>query len=282
MTMTGSELAPIAFGLISATCWGAADFSGGLATKRTNVYSVIIASQLVGVSLLIGLALIFAEQMPAFDHLVWGAVAGVAGGAGLVALYRALATGRMGTAASVSAVVTAAVPVIFGLLLQGLPRTLQLIGFGLALIGVWFVSRSDGSIIRLDELKLPFAAGIGFGVFLLIINRVSERGVFWPLVAARFGSLSLIVSYAASRQQLQLPARDRLPLIALVGVLDALGNAFYALAGQVGRLDVAAVLSSLYPASTVWLAGVILKERLSRLQTIGIASTLAAIVLITL
>jgi drug/metabolite transporter (DMT)-like permease len=277
-----SDLAPIVFGLLSAASWGAGDFSGGLASKRSNVYSVIVTSQIIGAVLLFCSALVFAEKFPVIDHLVWGAIAGMAGAIGLVALYRALASGRMGVAAPISAVVTGAVPVFFGFFWQGLPKTLQLIGFGLALIGVWLISRSDDGAIKTSDLKLPIAAGLGFGVFLLLINRVSDTGILWPLVAARCGSLGLIAIYAATQNQLKVPAKNHLPLIALAGVMDTFGNAFYALAGQIGRLDVAAVLSSLYPASTVWLAWLILKERITRVQSIGIVATLAAIILITI
>jgi drug/metabolite transporter (DMT)-like permease len=269
------------FGLASAACWGAGDFSGGLATRRSNVYRVILASQIVGVALLIGLALAFAEQLPSFEHLLWGGAAGLAGTAGLIMLYRALATGRMGAAAPVSAVITAIVPVVFGMFVEGLPKMLQLVGFGLALIGVWFISRSDGDAIHREDLKLPMAAGVCFGVFFILINRVTESAVLWPLVAARLASIGLLFGFATMTRQPRLPGGQQMPLIALVGVLDAVGNAFFAIAGQVGRLDIAAVLSSLYPAMTVWLAWLILKERISRSQSVGIVATLAAIVLIS-
>lgn len=277
-----TDLAPIIFGLLSAFAWGAGDFSGGLASRRSNVYSVIIASQVVGVILLLGLAFLFGEKFPPIDQLVWGAIGGMAGALGLVCLYRALATGRMGVAAPVSAVVTGGVPVLFGFFLQGLPKTMQVIGFGFALIGVWLISRSEDGAIRLSDLKLPITAGIGFGFFLLLINRVSANAILWPLVAARCGSLGLIAIYAAATGQFGLPSRDQLPLAALAGILDSGGNGFYALAGQIGRLDVAAVLASLYPASTVGLASAVLKERITRLQSIGIVAVLIAIVLIAI
>jgi drug/metabolite transporter (DMT)-like permease len=140
--MTGSEFAPVAFGLASAACWGAGDFCGGLATKRTHVYSVVIASQLVGVMMLIGLALTLAEKIPSPIHLLWGGLGGLAGTIGLIALYRALATGRMGVAAPVTGVIGAAAPAILGAFLEGWPGALKLMGFALALIAVWFISRT--------------------------------------------------------------------------------------------------------------------------------------------
>jgi len=276
-----NSLAPILLGLISAACWGAGDFSGGLATKRANVYSVVIASQLVGVVLLFGLAIAFSELTPTLLQIIWGGAAGIAGAIGLIALYRALASGRMGVAAPVSGVITAIVPVIGGTFIEGLPKTIQLIGFIVAMIGVWFVSRADDSKIIWGDLNLPIVAGIGFGFFLIFINRASGSGILLPLVAARAASLGVTVIATFIMRQPLLPKIDHLPLIAIVGVMDAGGNAFYALAAQMGRLDVAAVLSSLYPASTILLAWIILKERLTRAQWAGVAATLMAIVLIT-
>lgn len=276
-----NSLLPILLGLISAACWGAGDFSGGLATKRANVYSVVIASQLVGVVLLFALAIAFSESTPTLLQTLWGGAAGIAGAIGLIALYRALSLGHMGVAAPVSGVVTAIVPVIGGVFIEGLPKTIQLIGFIVAMIGVWFVSRADDSKIDWRDLNLPIIAGIGFGFFLIFINRASGNGILLPLVAARAASLGVTVIATLIMRQPLLPQIDHLPLIAVVGVMDAGGNAFYALAAQMGRLDVAAVLSSLYPASTILLAWIILKERLTRAQWAGVAATMLAIVLIT-
>lgn len=279
--MTGLDFAPVAFGLASAACWGAGDFCGGLATKRTHVYSVIITSQIIGVSLLIGLALLLGEKMPPIPFILWGGAGGIAGAVGLVALYRALAFGRMGVAAPVAGVVGAVVPVIVGATIEGLPGSTQLIGFGLALLAVWFIARTHDATFQWRDLGLPLLAGLSFGVFFVLIHKASDTAILWPLVAARLASLSTLIVLATVSGQPRLTRASALPLISLVGVLEVGGNAFYALAGQVGRLDVAAVVSSLYPATTVWLAWLILKERFTRPQTIGIVAALAAIVLIT-
>jgi drug/metabolite transporter (DMT)-like permease len=286
--MMGSTLLPIAFGLLSAAIWGAGDFCGGLATKRTRVYEVIIVGDLVGAILLAGLALAFGEGLPAWRDLGWGALAGLAGVAGLIALYQALASGRMSAASPVAAVVSALVPVVFGMLVDGLPGQVRMAGFGLALVGVWLVSTNDQVRIQFDELGLPLAAGLGFGIFFILIDNVSETAVFWPLVSARVAAVAAVAVYAraAARPPAALPfrppGRESWVLIGMVGMLDAGGNAFFALAARAGRLDVAAVLASLYPASTVLLAWWILKERISRLQALGVAAAVAAVVLITL
>jgi drug/metabolite transporter (DMT)-like permease len=279
--LIGSGLASVVFGLASAACWGAGDFCGGLATKRTHVYNVIISSQVVSVFLLIGLALIFRETPPSGDYLLLGGVAGLAGAAGLISLYRALATGRMGVAAPVSAVVGAGFPVMIGALTEGVPRTLQLIGFGVAFLAVWFISRAGSTDFQIRDLGLPLLAGLSFGVFFVIIGRLSDNAILWPLVAARFASLSALWIVATISRQPRIAAKAQLPLIVLIGIMEVGGNAFYALAGHVGRLDVAAVVASLYPATTVWLAWLILKEHLSRSQLLGIVAALAAIVLIS-
>ena len=279
--MIGSDVAPVAFGLTSAALWGAGDFCAGLATKRAHVYSIIISSQIVGVLLLVGLALAFGETLPPFAHLLLGGAGGLAGTLGLIALYRALAGGRMSVAAPVSAVVGAAVPVVIGAVVEGLPGALQLTGFGLALAAVWLLSRAGDASPQFRRLGLPLLAGLGFGVFFVLIGQVSDVAVLWPLVVARIASISILLAVATLSHQPRFVQREHLPVVVLVGVLEVGGNAFYALAGQAGRLDVAAVLSSLYPASTVLLARVVLQEHIGRAQLMGILAALAAIVLIT-
>lgn len=276
-----TEVLAIVYGLSSAVIWGAGDFSGGFATKRNNVYSVIIVSQFIGVTLLIALAFFFAEKIPSLNNLIFGGIAGISGSIGLVALYRGLACGRMGIVAPLSAVVTAALPIIVGLFYEGIPSSLQLLGFGIAIISVWFLSRSsDHAKIQMRELFLPIVAGLGFGLFFILIDRVSENAILWPLVAARIASISLMSILITVRQQGKMPAKNHLPVIALVGIFDAGGNTFFALATRVGRLDISAVLGSLYPAATVLLAWLILKERLMYQQWIGVIAALGAIILI--
>jgi drug/metabolite transporter (DMT)-like permease len=149
-------------------------------------------------------------------------------------------------------------------------------------VAVWLVSRTGDGRIPLREIGLPIAAGVGFGVFIVIISRMSTESVYWPLVAARLASLSVLTLVAlAGRQPRWPPGRD-LPLVATAGLFDAGGNVFVVLAAHAGRLDIAGVLASLYPASTVLLAAVILNERVSRSQFAGLIAALSAIVLITM
>ncbi len=280
--MIGLELAPLVFGLSAAVCWGAGDFCGGVATKATQVYRVIISSQLVSLILLVILAVVTQEALLPLDQLLLAGAAGIIGAIGMIALYRALAIGQMGVAAPVSAVVAAGVPVIVGSFIEGPPSTAQLIGFGLAFVAVWFISRTGSSAIEWRDLGLPIIAGLGFGTFYVLIGTVGQTAVWWPLVGARLGSLTALFLVTLINRQPRLVERQSLKLIILIGVFEVGGNACYILARQAGRLDVAAVLASLYPAVTVWLAWFFLKERMYRLQSIGVLAALAAIVLISI
>jgi drug/metabolite transporter (DMT)-like permease len=277
------ELFAVFLGVTSAISWGAGDFSGGLAAKKTAVFSVVVISQMVGGALLLALALLLGEPVPPGSDFIWGAAAGLAGGLGLAALYRGLAVRPMGIVAPVAAVVTAVVPVSYAALQAGLPRVVQLAGFGLALLAVWLVTVPDGeTAVTWRDLDLPLLAGLGFGIFLLLIGRVSTNAILWPLASARLASVTVLGVFAWRHSGTQWPARQSLPLIALTGLLDTGGNALYALAARYGRLDIAAVLSSLYPASTVLLARVVLGEQLHRRQWVGVVLALTAVFLIAL
>jgi len=270
----------IFYSLVAAASWGAGDFSGGLATKRISVFSVVIVSQMVGLLIFVLLAIFVEGGVPALDDMMWGGMAGVFGGTGLLALYYGLSQGRMGVVAPVSAVVMSIVPVIVGMLAEGFPGTQRVAGFGFALLAVWFVSRTDQGKIRFHELKLPILAGMGFGLCLIFIDRAGETFIFWPLAAFRIASVSIIFIIATITRQSRTPAAGQLPLIVLVGFFDAVGTTCFILATQSGRLDIAAILSALYPAATVLLAWLILKEKINRQQWLGVLFALLAIVLI--
>jgi drug/metabolite transporter (DMT)-like permease len=214
--------------------------------------------------------------------LLWGAVAGLAGTAGLGFLLRGFATGRMGIVAPVSAVLATAIPVIFAGLTEGLPRQLQLLGFGLALVGIWLLSRPEPLGGRPAGLGMALLAGLGFGSFFTALSQIGETAVFWPLVAGRLAACTLLVALALATRRPVVPPHAPLGLLVLVGLLDVAGNLFFLLAVQGGRLDVAAVLGSLYPAVTVILARLIVKEHMARLQVVGVVAAVLAIVLITI
>src|SRR5215216_6240017 len=157
--MVGGEYGTVVFGLASALSWGAGDFSGGLATKRAPVFGVLTIGHGAGLLLLIVLALVWGEPLPAATDLGWGLAAGLAGAVGLASLYHALAVGQMGIVAPLSAVLTAALPALFGALVEGLPGALKLGGFGLALLSIWLIAGTDRSVGSRDGLGLALLAG---------------------------------------------------------------------------------------------------------------------------
>jgi drug/metabolite transporter (DMT)-like permease len=276
-------LLPILLGLLSALTWGAADFGGGLASKRTNSYGVVIGSHIISLSAFLVLALVMKEPVPPIRDWLYGAAAGLAGGIGLMLLYRALAEGKMSIAAPVSALVAAAIPVVVAGFNQGLPENLTLLGFALALSAVWLVSSGDAiTQIHIKELGLPLTAGIVFGLFFILLHQASVQSIIWPVVATRIGSITGLLAYTGLTRQKWIPSRGHWYLLAFIGIIDAAGTTCYALSARLGRMDIAAVLGSLYPGATVLLAWVFLKENISRVQTLGIMLALGAIILLTL
>jgi drug/metabolite transporter (DMT)-like permease len=274
-------LSTVAFALAASITWGAGDFSGGLATRRAQVLSVVFGAHTVGLIMLVALAFVWSEPFPTTLDLIWGSVAGLAGALGVVAFYQALAVGRMGIVAPIAAMLSAATPVLFGVLIEGLPGPIQLLGFVLAFIAVGLISGLGVAKGSTRGLGLALLAGLGFGSFFILISRVSHGAVFWPLASARLSSVLFLLAVVLFRRQKILPAKSVWPMVFLAGALDVAGNVFFVLATHVGRLDVAAILSSLYPAVTVLLATIILKERVTRLQAIGIVIALVAIPLIS-
>ncbi len=274
-----SATGSVVFGLTSAATGGGGDFCGGLAARRTPGFTVTFLSQAAGLILLVGLAFASAERTPTAQEAAWGAIAGLVGAVGVLALYRAMAIGQMGIAAPITGVLAASMPVVVGAFTQGVPRLVHLAGFILALAGVWFVSRSHGTAGRPAGFGLAILAGLAFGGFLVLIGQVHEV-IFWPLVAARSASVGAMMLIALVRRSLAMPTRSSAPLILFGGIMDVGGNAFFVLAEQAGRLDIAGVLASLYPAATVILALLLLRERLNRFQAIGVLMVLAALPLI--
>lgn len=275
------ELSALFFGLLSALSWGGGDFCGGLATRRTDAYAVVLVAEFVGAALLALLALIFGEALPALPSLLWGGAAGLIGAVGLLVLYQALASGHMGIVAPLTAVISGAAPVVYGIFTEGLPAPLQLGGFALALAAVWLLAGGANETLTRRDLLYTLVGGLSFGFYFIFIDRATGEGnIFWTLTLARaLGGLLLLAAILVMRRAL-LPTRAALPLSAATGVLDAGGNLFFALAAVAGRLDIAAILASLYPGTTVLLAWGILGQRLNRPQALGVAAALAAIVLI--
>lgn len=279
---------PILLGLASALTWGAGDFTGGLAARRVGAYRSVFYAEVIGVIFLFIVIGLTGEDLPGTRTMIFSVLAGMLGTVGLMLLYHAMAIGMMSIAAPVSALLAAALPVAVGIFAEGLPDFLTILGFGFALLAVWMISQSEGGVkdilSHLSDLKLPLIAGIGFGFYFVLMHEATGDGgaVIWPMVFSRLGGMTLITTYLlVTRSNLKIEL-GALPIISVNGILDLGGNFFFILAGQAGRLDVASVLSSLFPGATVMLAWIFLKERLNRNQWIGVAAALVAIILMTI
>ena len=172
-----------------------------------------------------------------------------------------------------------------GAFTEGLPKLVTLFGFGLALLAIWFISQSEGGakniLAHIADLKLPLLAGVGFGLYFVFMHEATRESIFWPMLFWRSGGMIIITTYMLIRREAWKVDPTTWPLMTMNAIFDVGGNCFYVLAGQLGRVDVAAILGSLFPATTVLLAALILKERVTRVQSVGIILALIAILLMT-
>jgi drug/metabolite transporter (DMT)-like permease len=273
----------------SALLYGAADFLCGLAARRTNTIAVVLVSQLSGVVLLVLMLPFLPAAEPSTRDIVWGGAAGLAGGTGVALLYRALAIGTMAVVAPTTAVCAVAIPVMAALMFGERPAPLTLLGIGLAIVAIVLVSQertrtveiAHRSVSRFPKgLGLALLSGVAIGFFFLFLTRTAPSAGLWPLVAARSASVALfgLIAIGARRSLWMIPS-----VAAIViggGAIDMLANALYLVASRNGPLSVVVTLSSLYPASTVVLAGLVLGERLNAWQQAGIVCALVAVTLI--
>lgn len=273
------------FGLLSALTWGAGDFSGGMVSRRAGIYRAAFYGEFTGLIFLVILLAVVHEPLPGWPVWAWSACAGAIGVVGLLLLFKSMVDGQMSVAAPVSALMAAVLPVIASSLTEGLPGLSKYLGFALALVAIWLISQGEGHQKKLHyhlaDLRLPLLAGVCFGVYFILMHQGSRSSTIWPMMFARISGSVVLFLFAFANHQLHWPDKHVAPLVFLNAAGDIAGNTFYILSGQVGRLDVAAVLGSLYPGTTVLLAGLLLHERLNRSQWAGIIAALAAIILMT-
>jgi drug/metabolite transporter (DMT)-like permease len=251
-----------------------------------------LVSQVVGMAFALVLAITRGETPPTPADLGWSVLAGIAGAIGISALYRGLAVGRMGIVAPVTGVMAALIPVGAGIVLEGVPAPLVLFGIGLGIVAVILVSRvrdeangpsaSPGSFVPSappapSGLGLALIAGVALGAFSVMAAQLSDGHAFGPLVVIRGCEALVIAGAVVVTGAAWRPSRRLVPAISVVGLLDMAGNGAFILAVQAGALAVAAVLSSLYPVTTVILAAAILRERVTRTHALGIGLAMAAI-----
>jgi len=266
----------------SAVLYGAADFTGGLTTRHASTIPVVLLSQAAGLILLALIMPLLPHASPARADLVWGAAAGLTGGIGVALLYHALAIGTMAVVAPTTAVCAVAIPVVVSVLLGERPVPLAVAGIALGIVSIVLVSQQPAasSPRRPSGVGTALASGVAIGLFLLSFAQAGPRAGMWPLLVARTVSVTIFAVMAiAGGRSIRMPARVT-ALVIVAGVMDMVANALYLLATREGPLSIVVTLSSLYPASTVLLARVVLGERLRPWQVTGVGCALAAVVLI--
>ncbi|MBO0910760.1 MAG: DMT family transporter [Acidobacteria bacterium] len=273
------QFASALYALGSLSTWGLSDFVGGYTARKFQPFLLAALGHLAGTALMAALALAHHETLPAFSHLRWAAAAGTCGGVALALFYRALSAGNMAMAAPVSAVLGAALPVAFGIFTEGFPGPIPMAGFALALIGIWLISRpEDGR--RPEGLAPAIVSGFGFALFFIFIRHAGSGAALWIAACSRSASLIAtgLIVLAGRKFSPSYPLGFLLGVVA--GSIDATGTFLFVRASQAGRLDTAVILSSLYPAVTVLLAGAVLGERFTPSKSAGIVAALVAVPMI--
>lgn len=276
----------IVLALLGALVYGGSDFAGGLASRRAPALAVVFCGQLASLALL---AVLLVAVPGRFDapSMAWGATAGLCGGVALLRFYRSLAVAPMTVVAPLTAVLSAVVPVVGGIVLGERPSPLALVGVVLAVGAVLLVSAEEGRLPGLSALRGPgvtgaLVAGTGFGLLFVLLSRSAHDSGFWPLAAARVASLVLLAVVAVAGRRTLVPRGAAAGLVLASGLGDMTANLLFVLASRLGLLSVVGVLLALYPAGTVLLALLVLRERLHRVQLAGLAAASAGVVLIAL
>ncbi|WP_406078529.1 EamA family transporter [Micromonospora sp. NBC_00858] len=272
---------PIVLAAVSAVAFGTADFSGGKASRRADPIAVTVISQLLSVPLLVVLVLVV-PGTPTAGDIAWGLLAGVAGAAGVMLLYRALAGGMMAVVAPVTAITAAVVPIIAGLFTATFPGAAALTGAGLAVLAIALVSLGDGGSRRSVPARLvglSLAAGALFGVFFTLLGQADEGAGMWPVAAVRASSIAFGLALAVGTGVRLRLGRRVLGWAAVAGLLDSAANALFLAAAARGHLSIVAAITALYPASTVLLALAVDRERLRPIQVAGLGFAAGALVL---
>jgi drug/metabolite transporter (DMT)-like permease len=275
------QFAPVVYSGTAVVLWGAADFAGGYGSRRANAFVLTAFSHVCAFALMLSIALTQHGAFPSRASILWAVLAGAVGGFSLAIFYGALASGQMGLTAPIAALIGAAIPTLADIAMEGAPSRWTIAGFVLAIFAIWLITRPEegSSAGRPAGVGLAALAGVGFAGFYLCIHQASGSPV-WIAAISRIGSFTTTaIAVAVTRAPLTLD-RPRALLGAAAGFLDISASALFIFASQRGRLDEAVVITSLYPAMTVLLARIFLKEHFSRWKFVGLLAALAAVPLI--
>jgi drug/metabolite transporter (DMT)-like permease len=307
------QFAPAACSLAAVFIWGTSDFTGGYASRRANAFVFTAFSHLCALVLMVVLALAQHASLPSRTTILWALLAGGIGGFSLAIFYRALAEGKMGLTAPIAALLGAAIPTLADIAIEGAPHAWTFAGFALAIVAIWLITRAeparkpepDDKLNEWGRALLPVPtqpcdqiddeektgavpkgvavaalAGVGFAAFYLCIRQAGAGSPLWIAAVSRLASFIVTaVAVIATRAPIRLDL-PRAAMAAVAGSFDITGSALFIFASQHGRLDEAVVISSLYPAVTVILARLVLKEHFSRWRFIGLLAALAAVPMI--
>jgi len=272
--------APTGFGLLSAASWGGSDFIGGLGARRAPAFLITVSGQMVSFLVLLALCTALHASLPHGHNLTITVIGGAEGALSLVVFYRALALGAMGLTAALTGLLTALVPVIFSAVHYGLPRPVTAVGLAAGCIAIWLITHQQGASAPAKALVLGALAGLGFGLQLVLFKLASDSSFLGLMAVARAAGISaLLLAMLVTRTPVQRKGFWVTGIAA--GLLDTAGNLFYLGASRLGRLDTAAVICSLYPAGTILLAALFLRERPSGRQLAGMGLALAAVALLS-
>jgi drug/metabolite transporter (DMT)-like permease len=275
-------------GLLSAATWGGSDFVGGVGARRAPALLVVVSGHLFSFLVLLAICLAIRLAVPGPHFLIFAALGGFEGSLALAVFYRALAMGAMGLTAALTGLLTALVPVTFSLFHDGLPTPLTAIGLAMGLAAIWMIThtptakgtKTEASPTPRAALLLGALAGTGFGAQLILFKMASPGGMLWVMTSARAAGVIAMVLVLLAVPPTE-PWRGFWLTGIAAGALDTIGNLFYLQATRFGRLDVAALVCSLYPAGTILLAALVLRELPTRRQMAGMALALAAVALLS-
>lgn len=280
-----SQFAAPASAILAVFVWGTSDFSGGFASKRANAFVVTAFSHLCAFVLMFSITLPQHAAFPPPASIFWALAAGSIGGFALAFFYRALSEGQMGLTAPIAALLGAAIPTLADIGMEGAPSRWMISGFALAIIAIWLITRPEKteaseSFAHPKGVAMAALAGVGFAGFYLCMHE-AQGSPTWLATISRVGSFTMTaIAVLATRAPLALP-RKSLAFAAIAGCLDITGTTLFVFANEHGRLDEAVVITSLYPAITVLLARIVLKEHFSRWKFVGLLAALAAVPLIS-
>ena len=271
--------------LLGAASYGVSDFIGGMFGKRASAWAVAATGGVGGATASLVLAVVDPGE-PALADLAWGAAAGIGAGIGTAFLYRGLASGRMGVVAPISGVLAVALPVVVGVAGGERPGPLVWLGIVAAFPAIWLVARESDAVVAPglagSGARDGVLAGVGFGGLFACLGQVGEGAGFWPLVLTQVVVVLVVAIAATVLHEPWLPRHPAAWGGALAGILGGLATWAFLLATHHGLLSVSAVLTSLYPAFTVLLAAVVLREHVHRIQAWGLALCGMAVVLVAM